>query len=609
MATVQGTSGKTFTDNGNGTTTITYANADQARANGATQDASGAWTRTVANTDSNFSNAYKADTTPASASTSTSSATSTPSTTSYNGGTTVPYYTNSDGSRYYETTRADGTTYKTGAYGDNQVYQDWASDQWAQKRQEYADIMTAKRAGQDTTAMENAYNKKWENADIGVNGFVQNAYNTYNNANDLNNYLASAGMSDFDTNNATLTAGRDIIPGGSAKQYQSTHVGADGSNSANSLWLTYGGRDYLIGGDSANFAQYANGKVDNLVYLPDGQTNIYGGTVALDANGNAIHQNNYDNRDYLLGNLLNNPYIQNDPNLYGAVRQNMTNYDYGTGTNMNAGTGMPNNETATPGYYTGNVNVDSTINNINNMLDYSVQTGNSDLYNSIVQLLTNGLDTTKEWLAGQKDQANKNAESQARAARVNQLLQQQALNEAYSAAGIGTTGAVQSGMQSINNSYNGALNDINSNLATLLGNLDEQELKALGDYYSNLAQYNYNITNDDLDRQYKYAALAQDQAQFNANQQLQQQELAQRQAQQELENQWYEREYADKLLQQADAQAQKNATTENTAQKNAIAALQAGYTTPELAQIMGIPYDQAVALAQQYANKKTYVKQ
>lgn len=77
---------------------------------------------------------------------------------------------------------------------------------------------------------------------------------------DVDKELDRLGLSDYNSQNAIYTAGGSLLPG---NQFVTQHTGADGSNSADSLWYSYGGQDYLAGangGDSSNWAQYVNGR-------------------------------------------------------------------------------------------------------------------------------------------------------------------------------------------------------------------------------------------------------------------------------------------------------------------------------------------------------------
>lgn len=334
---------------------------------------------------------------------------------------------------------------------------------------------------------------------------------------DVNNELTRLGLGDYTSDKAIYTAGGTLLPG---NEFVKQHTGADGSNSADSLWWSYGGQDYLAGangGDSANYAQYVNGKTGNL-----------------------------DNLSFIFGDMQNNPYAREDSDFMAAYNAALNDF------NINAGITPTQNIATNAGNttYTGNANVDSAISYINNLSSYAQQTGNSSLLAQIEALLQNGLTATQDWLAQQKEQAQADAEQQARSAYINNLLAGRAMNETLSAQGLGTSGAMQSAQLGLQNQYNSNINAINQNLSTLLSSLSQQELQALSDYYSNMGQYTYQVTNDEANRALQQAQLAlQQQAAYERE--YQQQQLAMQQAQWEWQKQQAEREYENTLSQQA----------------------------------------------------------
>lgn len=272
------------------------------------------------------------------------------------------------------------------------------------------------------------------------------------------------------------------------------------------------------GGDSANYAQYVNGKTGNL-----------------------------DNLSFIFGDMQNNPYAREDSDFMAAYNAALNDF------NINAGITPTQNIATNAGNttYTGNANVDSAISYINNLSSYAQQTGNSSLLAQIEALLQNGLTATQDWLAQQKEQAQADAEQQARSAYINNLLAGRAMNETLSAQGLGTSGAMQSAQLGLQNQYNSNINAINQNLSTLLSSLSQQELQALSDYYSNMGQYTYQVTNDEANRALQQAQLALEQQQAAYEREYQQQQLAMQQAQWEWQKQQAEREYENTLSQQA----------------------------------------------------------
>ena len=344
---------------------------------------------------------------------------------------------------------------------------------------------------------------------------TQRADGTTVTLDDVNRELDRLGLSDYNSSNALLTAGGRLLPGNEFLKYKDD-AGLT-TNSPDSRWVSYGGQDYLMGGDSANFAQYVNGKTGNL-----------------------------DNLSFLFGNMQNNPYAQQDRDFLNAYNGALNDF------NIQAGITPTQNITTNAGNttYTGNANVDSAISYINNLNNYAQQTGNSDLLAQIEGLLKNGLTATQEWLAQQKQQAQSDAEQQARSAYINNLLAGRAMNETLAAQGLGTSGAMQSAQLGLQNQYNSNINTINQNLGTLLSGLNQQELQALSDYYSNMGQYTYNISNDEANRALQQAQLALQQQQAAYDQQYQQQQLAMQQAQWEWQKQQAEREYENTLSQQ-----------------------------------------------------------
>lgn len=335
---------------------------------------------------------------------------------------------------------------------------------------------------------------------------------------DVDKELDRLGLSDYNSKNALYTAGGSLLPG---NQFVTQHTGADGSNSADSRWLTYGGQDYLAGangGDSSNWAQYVNGKTGNL-----------------------------DNLSFIFGKMQNNPYAQQDTDFLTAYLNAQNQFNAAGG--VNAGTGTSYSPT-------GNANVDNVINYVNSLNNYSAASGGNtgtSLLDMLQSYLNSGLTANQDFIAQQKAQAEQAAQKQASDAWVNSQIAQKGLKEQLSALGMGTSGALQSGQMALQGDYGNNLATINSNLNTMLSNLSQQELQVLSDYYNNMANYAYQVTNDEADRALQQAQLALQQQQAAYDQQYQAQQLAMQQAQWEWQKQQaaYEQEQNQKLQQAA----------------------------------------------------------
>lgn len=347
---------------------------------------------------------------------------------------------------------------------------------------------------------------------------TQRADGTTVTLDDINKELNRLGLSDYNSSNALLTAGGTLLPG---NEFVKSHAGADGSNSADSLWMTYGGQDYLMGGDSANWAQYVNGKTGNL-----------------------------DNLSFLFGNMQNNPYAQQDREFMQAYQSAQNQF------NAAGGIGVGNGTNYSP---TGYQNVDSMIQYVNSLNNYNAAAGNggagntSNLLDMLQSYLNSGLDANKDFIQQQRTQAEQAASQQASDAYVNSRRAQNSLREQLSALGLGTSGALQSGQVGLQGDYSTNLNTINSNLDSMLSNLSQQELQVLSDYYNNMANYAYQVTNDEANRALQQAQLVLQQQQAAYDQQYQQQQLAMQQAQWEWQKQQaaYEQDQAQKQQQAA----------------------------------------------------------
>ncbi len=320
---------------------------------------------------------------------------------------------------------------------------------------------------------------------------------------DVNKELGRLGLSDYDSNNAIYTAGGNLLPGNDLVKFGPDKTGDEG------MWAFYGGQQYRTGGDQNDFVQYVNGKTGNL-----------------------------DNLSFLFGNMAGNKYAQQDPAYLAAYQQALGQFNQAAnGGNM----GM-----------TGNQNVDNAINYINSIGNYYGITGGgygggSSLLDQIKELLGSGLSANKDFIAQQKKLAQQQAEQMGRSAWVNSQLQQDMMREGMSAMGLGTSGALQSAQLGVQSNYNNALGDINSNLNSMLSSLNAQELQMLSDYYDNMTQYAYNISNDEANRAMQQAQLAMQQQQMAYEQEMARQQLAMQQAQWDWQKQ--QAEYDRKLNQ------------------------------------------------------------
>lgn len=304
---------------------------------------------------------------------------------------------------------------------------------------------------------------------------------------DVNKELGRLGLSDYDSKNAIYTASGNLLPGNDLVQFGPDKTGDEGQ------WAFYGGQQYRIGGDQNDFVQYVNGKTGNL-----------------------------DNLSFLFGDMAGNKYAQQDPAYLAAYQQALGQFNQAAnGGNM----GM-----------TGNQNVDNAINYINSIGNYYGMTGGgygggSSLLDQIKELLGSGLSANQDFIAQQKKLAQQQAEQMGRSAWVNSQLQQDKMREGMSAMGLGTSGALQSAQLGVQSNYNNALGDINSNLNSMLSSLNAQELQMLSDYYDNMTQYAYNISNDEANRAMQQAQLAMQQQQMAYEQEMARQQLAMQQAQ------------------------------------------------------------------------------
>ena len=359
---------------------------------------------------------------------------------------------------------------------------------------------------------------------------------------DVNNELGRLGLSDYNSDNAVYTVSGELLPGNQFLTFSKGPVSGsgDGIDFSNGEFATYGGQQYLIGGDAANFLNYVNGKT--------GKT---------------------DNLSMIFGNMANNPYAQGDAEFMVQYNNALNQFNNtagiqtpiqtpttGTGSLADALAGAVNT-----GGYTGNQKVDQAIDYMNSLNNYNQATGGTvgttNLLDMLKGYLDSGLEANQEFLAQQRAYAEQQAHQQASDAFVNKVLAGDAMEQQLSALGLGTSGALQSALMGVQGDYGNNLSEIQSNLYAMLNGLSEQELQQLTDYYDNMTKYAYQVSNDEADRAYKNAQLALQQQQARYDEAYRQQQLAMQQAQYEYnkalqEQQWAfeQRQYEDELAQQ-----------------------------------------------------------
>ena len=347
-----------------------------------------------------------------------------------------------------------------------------------------------------------------ENPGLSVEDYVMSFYDRIGQANaagdgtvtvpSVDAELDRLGLSDWNSQNAILTAGQNLLPGNQFLTIGPDNTGDDGT------WAFYGGQQYRVGGDQADFVNYVNGKTGNL--------------------------NN--NLSYIFGDMANNPYAQQDPEFMNQYLQGQGQFNNISGITGNSGTN---------GSYTGNANVDGVINYINSVNNYNSATGGTiNVLDMVQDFLNSGLEANRDFLAQQRSMAEQQAQQQASDAYVNKILAGDAMAEQMSAMGLGTSGAVQSAQMGIQGDYSNNLAAIRNNLSTMLNSLSEQEMQILADYYNNMANYAYQVSNDEADRALQNAQLALQLQQTQYDQEMARQQMAFQQAQWE----WQQRQAA-----------------------------------------------------------------
>ena len=334
---------------------------------------------------------------------------------------------------------------------------------------------------------------------------------------DVDKELDRLGLSDYNSQNVYHTSGGNLIPN---NPFVTTKEGSfGGSNSPDSQWVSYGGQDYLIGGDSANFIDFVNGKTGNTTNL-----------------------------DFIFDDMANNPYAKEDAEFAQSYLDALNQF------NASAGIQAPTaGSTVTGGSYTGYDDVDQFIDYANSINGFNQATGTtgSDIWSEIKAMLEGGYESQQAFIDSQRTQAEQNAEDLMRQAYVANKLQGDSVKEAMSAAGLGTTGAMQSAMLDVQSNYNDNVADIRSNLASMIANFDEQKLKALTDYMNKSTDFYYQIQNDQQDQAYKNAQLY-----------MQQMEMQRAQEQQDWDNAYKQQLLDFEKQQYADSQTQSQSDTD-----------------------------------------------
>ena len=363
-----------------------------------------------------------------------------------------------------------------------------------------------------------------ENPGLSVEDYVMSFYDRIGQANaagdgtvtvpSVDAELDRLGLSDWNSQNAILTAGQTLLPGNEFVTIGPDKTGDEGT------WGFYGGQQYRLDGDLADFVEYVNGKTGNL--------------------------NN--NLSYIFGDMANNPYAQQDPEFMEQYQQGQNQFNNISGITGNSGTN---------GSYTGNANVDGVISYINSVNNYNSATGGTiNVLDMVQDFLNSGLEANRDFLAQQRSMAEQQAQQQASDAYVNKILAGDAMAEQMSAMGLGTSGAVQSAQMGIQGDYSNNLAAIRNNLSTMLNSLSEQEMQILADYYNNMANYAYQVSNDEADRALQNAQLALQLQQTQYDQEMARQQMAFQQAQFDWQKQQADREFANSQSQYNDSQKQ-----------------------------------------------------
>ena len=374
--------------------------------------------------------------------------------------------------------------------------------------------------------------KQSSNGSVSLDDYVNSLYNRVGtqradgstvSLKNVTDELTRLGLQDYLPGNAIYTAGGTLLPGNEFVSYHDNN--GQTSNSEDSRWASYGGRDYLIGGDSSNYVNYVNALTGN-----------------------------YNNLDYIFGgvNMANNPYAQQDPEFLNQFNQQLAAlYAQAAGNAGNGAGGNVNN------VVNNNYSNNSLGGYVGSLGSLGAATGQnnytSGLWSEIEAMLRGGNDAYNQFLDSQQATANRNAEELARQAWVNSQLAGDGLREGLSAAGLGASGALQSAQLGVQNNFNNSLANINNSLNSMNSSINEQRLAALTDLNKNLTDYAYQIQSDEYNRALQQAQLYQQQLEYQNALQQQQWENAFRQQQAEIANQQFADELAyNKAKQQGD---------------------------------------------------------
>lgn len=279
--------------------------------------------------------------------------------------------------------------------------------------------------------------------------------------------------------NGILTAGGQILPGNQYGNYKEDDYGK---------WYSYGGQDYLVGGSNADYADYVNGKTNNLADLYS-----------------------------LYKDMSENSYAQADQ----AWLSNFLNKHGG----MSSDDAQKASFIASYNNYSGN-NGGGSSNSSNGYLDYL-----QNAQNLSKQAIEEQIRSILEGLQGKKLTAEQTAEEQAKQARLNMLLSEQSMKNALSASGLSNTGYSESSQIGLNNSYQQALNQINTDKSTALTAIDraiaEAQSAGNAELAQTLAQYSQTIAaamqvqeQADYQKWYNQQMLERQDREYNAAQAL-----------------------------------------------------------------------------------------
>lgn len=423
----------------------------------------------------------------------------------------------------YTTYRSDGTSYQTKNYTAGNADLQYALQQAAKTNGKGS----ADLNDYANSLLSSVGNKKYD---------------------DVEREMDRLGLTDWLPGQGIYTTGGKVMPGNEFSRIGEDTTGDSGQ------WLTYGNRQYRLSGYGdplSDYADYVNGKTGNL-------PGVYN----------------------LFQDMSKNSYAQGDQEFLQGYNQYLQQYqaDAGLSGNMGGGTGATS--------ATGSMG-SSLAEALNNG---SFSGGNmgggagGDLLQAITDLLNQSLSNTQGYLAGQEQRAKDMAAEQAHQAWVTGQVNEVQTRNRMAASGLGTSGALDSALLGVQNNYNSAVADVNSNLNDLLNNLTAQGVQALTDYYNNLTNYTYNVTTDQMNR-----------ALQDLHYQLQLQEFQYQQDWNQQQMEFNQQKYADSLWQYE--QGTQLDRSQN-AIDNAYKLLSLGIANEDVARTLGI----SLAEAQAYAN-------